>query len=101
MNERRRPSRRGRGPRPFGRPRTEILDEPTPYRETPSDNEGGNAPDGADAPAAPNRDWNAGGTPPPAPAESRDSGAAGAPSGPTADASASPPVGSAPSPTPP
>ena len=96
MNERRRPSRRGRGPRPFARPRTEILDEPTPYRETPSDNEGGTAATtGADATPAPDRDWSTGGASPPPVAESRDSGSVGAPGGPTAETSTASPGGSA------
>jgi transcription termination factor Rho len=34
MNERRRPHRRGRGPRPFGRPPAEPAGEPNPYRDT-------------------------------------------------------------------
>ena len=97
MNERRRPSRRGRGPRPFGRPRTEILDEATPYRETPSNNEPGNSANvpGADQTAAPERDWNASSAPPLPVAEGRDTGSSGVPGGPPAEASAPPPGGSA------
>jgi transcription termination factor Rho len=97
MNERRRPSRRGRGPRPFARPRTEILDEPTPYRETPADNEGGNAgnPAGAGTTAAPDRDWNTGGAPPPPAAEGGDSGSSVAPGGPAAAVPAPSPGASA------
>jgi transcription termination factor Rho len=37
MNERRRPHRRGRGQRPFGRPNPDASPDPNPYRETPSD----------------------------------------------------------------
>ena len=87
MNERRRPSRRGRGPRPFARPRTEILDEPTPYRETSSDNEGGDAGNagGSDATPAPDSDW-AGSPPPPAAADTRESGSTGAPGTPPSEA---------------
>ena len=39
MNERRRPHRRGRGQRPFGRPNPDASD-PNPYRETPADSGG-------------------------------------------------------------
>ena len=49
MNERRRPHRRGRGPRPFGPPADPLADapgEPNPYRETAD----------ADVEAAPVRD---------------------------------------------
>ena len=35
MNERRRPPRRGRGPRPFGRPPTDLSGETNPYRDVP------------------------------------------------------------------
>jgi transcription termination factor Rho len=35
MNERRRPHRRGRGPRPFGRQPSDSPGEPNPYRDTP------------------------------------------------------------------
>jgi transcription termination factor Rho len=34
MNERRRPHRRGRGPRPFGRPGADAQGEPNPYRDS-------------------------------------------------------------------
>ena len=40
MNERRRPPRRGRGQRPFGRPPAESFGEPNPYRDS-VDTEGG------------------------------------------------------------
>ena len=35
MNDRRRPHRRGRGPRPFGRPPADAAGEPNPYRDAP------------------------------------------------------------------
>ncbi len=41
MNERRRPHRRGRGPRPFGRQQPDQTGEPNPYRDVPD--EGGGA----------------------------------------------------------
>ena len=49
MNERRRPHRRGRGPRPADRPLTEQSGEPNPYRDAP------------DAPLADGEDRDAGG----------------------------------------
>src|SRR5271155_5740016 len=39
MNERRRPHRRGRGPRPFGR-QSDQPNEPNPYRDVPDDASG-------------------------------------------------------------
>ena len=48
MNERRRPHRRGRGPRPFGRPSTDAQGEPNPYRDADSP-----ASDGGEGEAAP------------------------------------------------
>ena len=40
MNERRRPHRRGRGQRPFGRPNPDASSDPNPYRETSPDRGG-------------------------------------------------------------
>jgi transcription termination factor Rho len=92
MNERRRPPRRGRGPRPFGRPRTEILDEPTPYRETASDTEATTEGATPTTEAAPTQDWDAGPSSTDAVAESRQSESP-APSTPPPDSPAGPPAG--------
>jgi transcription termination factor Rho len=99
MNERRRPPRRGRGPRPYGRPRTEILDEPTPYRETPSESEASTESPAPTADAASASDWETGSASPAPAAETRDGGsettsdtASEPPPGPAASAPAAPPA---------
>ena len=90
MNERRRPPRRGRGPRPFGRPRTEILDEPTPYRETPSETEASTEATAPTADAAPPPEWDTGRDSTAPVAETRDGGPPPPASSATADAPANP-----------
>ena len=53
MNERRRPHRRGRGPRPFGRPSTDAQGEPNPYRDADSPTADSGAAGGGDGEGVP------------------------------------------------
>ena len=81
MNERRRPHRRGRGPRPYGRQQQEG--EPNPYRDAPDEGVGPEtvAATGVSQPPDPEPSAS-GGEPPPAPRESGADDATGFVSGP-------------------